>query len=174
MPVHIVLVEPEIPQNTGNIARTCAATGAGLHLVKPLGFSIDDRHLKRAGLDYWDKVLVSVSDSFEELRLKYPDHVFYYTSTKAPRAYTEVEYPENCFLVFGKETAGLPESLLEANREYCIRIPMRPGIRSLNLSNSVAIVLYEVLRQHGFKGFQMKGRMESGSLAEQDGAGKEG
>ncbi|NLH97405.1 MAG: tRNA (cytidine(34)-2'-O)-methyltransferase [Clostridiaceae bacterium] len=172
MPVHIVLVEPEIPQNTGNIARTCAATGAGLHLVKPLGFSIDDRHLKRAGLDYWDKVLVSVSDSFEELRRKYPDHVFYYTSTRAPRAYTEVDYPEDCFLVFGKETAGLPESLLEANREYCIRIPMRPGIRSLNLSNSVAIVLYEVLRQHGFRGFQMRGSMEPGRPAEQAGAEK--
>jgi tRNA (cytidine/uridine-2'-O-)-methyltransferase len=172
LPVHIVLVEPEIPQNTGNIARTCAATGAGLHLVKPLGFSIDDRHLKRAGLDYWDKVLVSVSDSFEELRRKYPDHVFYYTSTRAPRAYTEVDYPEDCFLVFGKETAGLPESLLEANREYCIRIPMRPGIRSLNLSNSVAIVLYEVLRQHGFRGFQMRGSMEPGRPAEQAGAEK--
>lgn len=172
MPVHIVLVEPEIPQNTGNIARTCAATGAGLHLVKPLGFSIDDRHLKRAGLDYWDKVLVSVSDSFEELRRKYPDHVFYYTSTRAPRAYTEVDYPEDCFLVFGKETAGLPESLLEANREYCIRIPMRPGIRSLNLSNSVAIVLYEVLRQHGFRGFQVRGSMEPGRPAEQAGAEK--
>lgn len=160
MPVHIVLVEPEIPQNTGNVARTCAAAGAGLHLVKPLGFSIDDRYLKRAGLDYWDKVLVSVSEDFGELRQKYPDHTFYYASTKAPRAYTEVEYPEECFLVFGKETAGLPESLLEANREYCIRIPMRPGIRSLNLSNSVAIVLYEVLRQHGFSGFELKGKME--------------
>ncbi|HEY8349530.1 MAG TPA: tRNA (cytidine(34)-2'-O)-methyltransferase [Clostridia bacterium] len=169
MPVNIVLVEPEIPQNTGNIARTCAATGAGLHLVKPLGFSIEDRYLKRAGLDYWDKVLVSVSESFDELRRKYSDHVFYYTSTKAPRAYTEVEYPEDCFLVFGKETAGLPESLLEANREYCIRIPMRPGIRSLNLSNSVAIVLYEVLRQHGFEGFQMKGKMESSIMAAQHG-----
>jgi len=169
LPVNIVLVEPEIPQNTGNIARTCAATGAGLHLVKPLGFSIEDRYLKRAGLDYWDKVLVSVSESFDELRRKYSDHVFYYTSTKAPRAYTEVEYPEDCFLVFGKETAGLPESLLEANREYCIRIPMRPGIRSLNLSNSVAIVLYEVLRQHGFEGFQMKGKMESSIMAAQHG-----
>ena len=160
LPVHIVLVEPEIPQNTGNVARTCAAAGAGLHLVEPLGFSIDDRYLKRAGLDYWDKVLVSVSGSFVELRQKYPDHAFYYASTKSPRAYTEIEYPEDCFLVFGKETAGLPESLLEANREYCIRVPMRPGIRSLNLSNSVAIVLYEALRQHSFKGFELKGKME--------------
>lgn len=160
MSVHIVLIEPEIPQNTGNIARTCAATGAGLHLVKPLGFSIDDRHLKRAGLDYWDKVLVSVSESFGELRQKYPGHAFYYASTKAARTYTEIEYPEDCFLVFGKETSGLPESLLDANREYCIRIPMRPDIRSLNLSNSVAVVLYEVLRQHGFKGFELRGKME--------------
>lgn len=157
--VHIALVEPEIPQNTGNIARTCAATGAGLHLVKPLGFSIEDRYLKRAGLDYWDKVLVSISENFAELREKYAGFTFYYATTKAGIAYTDVSYPENCFLVFGKETAGLPESLLYANSEYCIRIPMRPGIRSLNLSNSVAIVLYEVLRQHGFKDLQMKGKM---------------
>jgi tRNA (cytidine/uridine-2'-O-)-methyltransferase len=153
------LIEPEIPQNTGNIARTCAATGTGLHLVKPLGFSIDDRYLKRAGLDYWDKVLVSVSDSFAELREKYAGAAFYYASTKAGRIYTEVEYPGECFLVFGKETAGLPEDLLEANREYCIRIPMRPGIRSLNLSNSAAVILYEVLRQRGFEHMELKGRM---------------
>ncbi len=159
MPVHIALVEPEIPQNTGNIARTCAATGTGLHLVKPLGFSIDDRYLKRAGLDYWDKVLVSVSESFTELREKYSGLTFFYASTKAGRTYTEVNYPKDCFLVFGKETAGLPESLLEANREHCIRIPMRPGIRSLNLSNSAAVVLYEVLRQHDFEHLELKGKM---------------
>ncbi len=159
MSLHIVLVEPEIPQNTGNIARTCAATGTGLHLVKPLGFSIEDRYLKRAGLDYWNEVLVSCSDSFAELREKYSGHAFYYASTKAAKAYTEVEYPEDCFFVFGKETAGLPEELLEANREYCIRIPMRPGIRSLNLSNSAAIVLYEALRQQGFKNMNLKGKM---------------
>jgi len=157
--VHIALVEPEIPQNTGNIARTCAATGAGLHLVKPLGFSIEDRYLKRAGLDYWDKVLVSINENFDELREKYAGFTFYYATTKAGIAYTDVAYPENCFLVFGKETAGLPESLLKANREYCIRIPMRPGIRSLNLSNSVAVILYEVLRQQGFKGLESKGKM---------------
>ena len=159
MSLNIALVEPEIPQNTGNIARTCAATGTGLHLVKPLGFSIEDRYLKRAGLDYWNKVLVSCCDSFSELREKYGSHTFYYASTKAGQAYTEVSYPEDCFLVFGKETAGLPEELLEANRETCIRIPMRPGIRSLNLSNSVAIILYEVLRQHNFKNMDLKGKM---------------
>jgi len=157
--LHIALVEPEIPQNTGNIARTCAATGTGLHLIKPLGFSIEDRYLKRAGLDYWNEVLVSCSDSFAELKEKYQKHAFFYASTKAGQAYTDIEYPEDCFLVFGKETAGLPEQLLEANRETCIRIPMRPGIRSLNLSNSVAVILYEVLRQHGFKNMNIKGKM---------------
>lgn len=159
MSVHIVLVEPEIPQNTGNIARTCAAAGAGLHLVKPLGFSIEDRYLKRAGLDYWNKVLVSCCDSFAELKEKYGGYTFFYASTKAGQAYTDVKYPENCFLVFGKETAGLPEQLLEANRETCVRIPMRQGIRSLNLSNSAAVILYEVLRQQGFKDMNLKGKM---------------
>lgn len=159
MAIHIALVEPEIPQNTGNIARTCAATGAGLHLVKPLGFSIEDRYLKRAGLDYWNEVLVSCCDNFNELLRKYDGYTFYYASTKAGKAYTDICYPENCFLVFGKETAGLPEELLEANRETCIRIPMRPGIRSLNLSNSVAIILYEVLRQRGFEGLSLAGKM---------------
>lgn len=159
MSIHIALVEPEIPQNTGNIARTCAATGTGLHLVGPLGFSIEDRYLKRAGLDYWNEVLVSCCDSFDELKLKYGGHTFFYASTKSARAYTDVVYPENCFLVFGKETAGLPEQLLEANREACIRIPMRPGIRSLNLSNSVAVILYEVLRQQDFKNMNLIGKM---------------
>lgn len=159
MSLHIALVEPEIPQNTGNIARTCAATGTGLHLIKPLGFSIEDRYLKRAGLDYWNEVLVSCCDSFAELREKYSRYTFFYASTKAGRAYTEVTYPEDCFLVFGKETAGLPEELLEANRETCIRIPMRPGIRSLNLSNSAAIIVYEVLRQQGFKNLNRMGKM---------------
>lgn len=159
MSVHIALVEPEIPQNTGNIARTCAATGTGLHLVRPLGFSIEDRYLKRAGLDYWDKVLVSLSDSINELREKYISHEFFYATTKGGQVFTEVEYPEDCFLVFGKETAGLPEKLLEANRRTCIRVPMMPGIRSLNLSNSAAIILYEVLRQKGFKNMELKGKL---------------
>jgi len=157
--VHIALVEPEIPQNTGNIARTCAATGSGLHLIGKLGFSVEDRYLKRAGLDYWDKVLVSRCGKIDELMENYGDHTFYFASTKAGHAYTDVVYPEKCFLVFGKETAGLPEELLEANRETCIRIPMLPGIRSLNLSNSVAVVLYEVLRQRGFKDMELKGKM---------------
>jgi len=115
--------------------------------------------LKRAGLDYWNEVLVSCCDSFTELREKYRNHTFFYASTKAGQAYTDIEYPEDCFLVFGKETAGLPEQLLEANRETCIRIPMRSGIRSLNLSNSVAVILYEVLRQQGFKNMNIKGKM---------------
>lgn len=156
---HIVLVEPQIPQNTGNIARTCAAAGAGLHLVKPLGFSIEDRYLKRAGLDYWDKVLVSCCDSFAELREGYADKPFFFASTKAGKSYAEVDYPSDCFIVFGKETAGLPEELLEANKDRCIRIPMRQDIRSLNLSNSVAIVLYEVLRQQGFESLNRTGKM---------------
>ncbi len=158
---HIVLVEPQIPQNTGNIARTCAAVGAGLHLIKPLGFSIEDRYLKRAGLDYWNKVLVSCCDSFAELRGKYIDKPFFYASTKAGKAYTEADLSKDCFIVFGKETAGLPEELLEANRDMCIRIPMKAEIRSLNLSNSVAIVLYEALRQQGFENLVIKGKMET-------------
>ena len=159
MTFNIVLVEPEIPQNTGNIARTCAATGAGLHLVKPLGFSIEDRYLKRAGLDYWGNVNVKCYNSFEELRRLFCDTTFYFSTTKAAKSYTEVTYPENCFIVFGKETAGLPEELLMKNHENCIRIPMKQGIRSLNLSNSAAIIAYEALRQNGFKGFQFTGKM---------------
>ena len=159
MPFNIALVEPEIPQNTGNIARTCAATGTGLHLVRPLGFSIEDRYLKRAGLDYWSEVRLSCYDSFDELRQNYRASAFFYATTKAGRSYTEVEYPDNCFFVFGRETAGLPEKLLESNSEYCIRIPMRPTIRSLNLSNSAAVILFEALRQNGFRDMQLKGKM---------------
>jgi len=159
MAVNIVLVEPEIPQNTGNIARTCAATGSVLHLVRPLGFSVDDRHLKRAGLDYWHMLSIYYYDSFCELQRKYPDKAFFYASTKAAKNYAEVEYPEDCFLVFGKETAGLPEALLRENLEWCIRIPMREATRSLNLANSVAIVTYEALRQQGFRGLETQGRL---------------
>ena len=161
MAVNIVLVEPEIPQNTGNIARTCAATGAGLHLVKPLGFLVNDRSLKRAGLDYWNEVDIKYYDSFEELRERFVNKVFYYATTKAYKAYTDVAYSEDCFIVFGKETAGLPEKLLKENLDYCIRIPMRENIRSLNLANSVAIILYEALRQHGFKGLEKQGRLRA-------------
>lgn len=152
MSINIVLVEPEIPQNTGNIARTCAATGCNLHLVRPLGFSVDDRYLKRAGLDYWHLVNIRYYDSFDELKLQNPDGLFYYSTTKGKRNYTEAEYKKDCFLVFGKETAGLPKPLLESNREYCIRIPMIDEARSLNLSNSVAVVVYEALRHIGFPG----------------------
>mgnify|MGYP000930046239 CR=1 FL=1 len=152
MGLNIVLVEPEIPQNTGNIARTCAVTGSRLHLVRPLGFSIDDKHLKRAGLDYWSLVDIDYYDSFEELKCRYPDRLFYYLTTKGKKNHTGAIYQDNCFLVFGKETAGLPKSLLEANKEFCIRVPMINDVRSLNLSNSVAIVVYEALRQMGFPG----------------------
>lgn len=150
--MHIVLVEPEIPNNTGNISRTCAVTGSSLHLVKPLGFSTDDKHLKRAGLDYWQYLDLHYYDSFAEVQHKYPAGRFFFATTKAQRFYTEIEYSADDFLVFGKETAGLPEELLAANAEHCIRIPMGVDIRSLNLGNSVAIILYEALRQQGFEG----------------------
>lgn len=160
MSFNIVLVEPEIPQNTGNIARTCAALGYGLHLVRPLGFSVDDRYLKRAGLDYWNDVQVKYYDSFDELKGKYSEYTFYYATTKAANTYADVKYPEDCFIVFGKETAGLPEDLLKANKEWCIRIPMRENIRSLNLSNSVAIIAFEAMRQRGFEGLQTMGKLK--------------
>lgn len=150
--INIVLLEPEIPQNTGNIARTCAATGAALHLIRPLGFAIDDRKLKRAGLDYWDKLDITYYDNLADFYAKNPDAEVYYYSTKAPRAYTEVAYPAPVYLMFGKETKGLPEDLLEANLDRTVRIPMRDHLRSLNLSNSVAVGVYEVLRQRDFDG----------------------
>lgn len=150
--MHIVLVEPEIPNNTGNISRTCSVTGSSLHLVRPLGFSTDDKHLKRAGLDYWQYLDLYYHDSFDEVLAIYPNARFYYASTRAKKSYTQVHYEPDDFLVFGKETAGLPQTLLDANPETCVRIPMRPDIRSLNLANSVAIILYEALRQQGFVG----------------------
>ncbi|NTV89938.1 MAG: tRNA (cytidine(34)-2'-O)-methyltransferase [Clostridiales bacterium] len=159
MSFNIVLVEPEIPQNTGNIARTCAATGTGLHLVKPLGFSVEDRYLKRAGLDYWKDVNICYYENFNELKEKHVGATFYYATTKAATNYSDITFPDGCFIVFGRETAGLPEELLEKNREWCIRIPMRPAIRSLNLSNSAAVVIYEALRQTGFAGMQLEGAM---------------
>ena len=148
--MHIVLYQPEIPQNTGNIARTCAATGSMLHLVKPLGFSLEDKYLKRAGLDYWRMMEYRVYENFEELLRCYPNARMHFLSTKAPKGYTEVSYGPDDFLVFGCETRGLPESLLSRVYDRCVRIPMVPGARSLNLSNSVAIVLYEALRQQQF------------------------
>lgn len=151
--MHIVLVEPEIPGNTGNIARLCAATGCELHLVRPLGFSTDDRYLKRAGLDYWHLVKVHYHDNFAAAVEALAGHRFYYNTTKAAKFYSEVCYTTQDVLVFGKETAGLPESLLAVNQEYCVKIPMIPGPRSLNLSNAVAVVVYEALRQQSFPNF---------------------
>ena len=159
MDINIVLVEPEIPQNTGNIARTCAAVGASLHLVKPLGFEIDDRKLKRAGLDYWDKLDITYYDSLEDFLEKNKNETMFFYTTKAPRAYTDVSYPKRVFIVFGKETKGLPEELLYANPEKCVRIPMRDTLRSLNLSNSVAVAVYEVLRQRNFEGLREDGKL---------------
>ncbi len=152
MSLNIVLVEPEIPQNTGNIIRSCAATGTTLHLVRPLGFCMDDKYLKRAGLDYWDLVEIKYYDSFDELREQNPDAKFFYSTTKAKQTHSDVKYEENSFIVFGKETKGLPESLIMDNLETAIRIPMVDieKARSLNLSNSVAIVLFEALRQIGY------------------------
>lgn len=156
--LHVVLVEPEIPQNTGNIARTCAATGAVLHLIGPLGFSIDDKHLKRAGLDYWSLLDVRYYDSFAEFEEKNLEESKFFLTTKAKRCYTDANFRANdCYLVFGKETAGLPISVLKANSKNCIRIPMIDDARSLNLSNSVAIVVYEALRQRGFSGLKIQG-----------------
>lgn len=149
--MHIVLVEPEIPQNTGNIARTCALTKTVLHLVKPLGFSVEDRYLKRAGLDYWDKVEVHIWDSYEEVINSLPPGNIYLATTKATKSYCDVAYKPDDILVFGSESKGLPERILATQPENKIRIPMVDIGRSLNLSNSVAIILYEALRQQGFK-----------------------
>lgn len=152
MALNVVLFEPEIPQNTGNIARTCVATGTNLHLIRPLGFSLDDKYLKRAGLDYWDLLKIYYYDSIDELMEKYKDRSFYFVTTKGTKTYSAFNFKDEDFLVFGKETAGLPKDLLENNREKTMRIPMVDveKARSLNLSNSVSIVLYEALRQLDF------------------------
>ncbi|NLX90508.1 MAG: tRNA (cytidine(34)-2'-O)-methyltransferase [Firmicutes bacterium] len=152
--MHIVLVEPEIPQNTGNIARTCVMTNSTLHLVGKLGFSLEDRYLRRAGLDYWKHLKLYRYADFDELRRSYPQNAFYFLSTRARgKIYTDVRFGFEDFLVFGKETAGLPDEMLEKWQDRCLRIPMVKGIpRSLNLANSVALVLYEALRQQGFPG----------------------
>ena len=149
--INIVLVEPEIPQNTGNIARTCAATGAALHLVKPMGFFPDDAKLKRAGLDYWDKLDITYYENLKEFLTITKDEELYFFSSKASKPYTAVNYPERVFLVFGKETAGLPADLIKSNPDRAVRIPMLPGLRCLNLSNAAAIGVYEVLRQRNFE-----------------------
>ncbi len=158
--LNIVLVEPEIPQNTGNIARTCACTGSHLHLVRPLGFEIDDRKLKRAGLDYWSELDVSIYDCFEQVRANAgPEARFFFYTTKGSRRYSDAKFRDGDYLVFGKETHGLPEPLLEANYDMCLRIPMGARLRSLNLSNSVAIAVYEALRQLDFEGLEPKGHL---------------
>ena len=156
---NIVLIEPEIPQNTGNIARTCAATGAKLHLVEPMGFKIDDKKLKRAGLDYWDKLDITFYSSTEDFFEKNKGGKFFYFTTKAENTFSDIEYPDNAYLVFGKETKGLPEELLKENHDFCVRLPMRGMIRSLNLSNAVAVGTYEVLRQWGYPELQNKGKL---------------
>jgi tRNA (cytidine/uridine-2'-O-)-methyltransferase len=150
--LNIVLVEPEIPSNTGNIARTCAATRSRLHLIKPLGFDISDRAVKRAGLDYWHMVDISVYENIDEFFAKNPDGPFWLATTKAKRTYDSAEFTDGCYLLFGKETAGLPQWLREKYSDNCIRLPMRSDARSLNLSNSAAIICYEALRQTGFPG----------------------
>ena len=149
--INIVLVNPEIPQNTGNISRTCAVTGAALHIIKPIGFEISDRTLKRAGLDYWDKLDIFYYDSYSEFIDKNKDGVMYFFTSHTERSYASVEYPDNVYLVFGRETSGLPKEITEPNKDRTVRIPMRPTLRCLNLSNAVAIAVYEVLRQHSFE-----------------------
>lgn len=157
--MNIILHEPEIPQNTGNIARTCAATGATLHLIEPLGFSIDEKSLKRAGLDYWHLLDVRTYKNFEEFIELNPNAKIYMATTKSKQTYTEVSYEADAFIMFGKETAGIPEEILLDYKETCVRIPMRDEARSLNLSNSVAIVLYEALRQHNFEHLKTEGQL---------------
>lgn len=156
---HVVLVEPEIPQNTGNIVRTCAATGCCLHLVRPLGFEVSDKYLKRAGLDYWHFVDIKFYDNIEELFRAYPSARFFFFSTKAAKTHSDVQYREGDFLVFGKETRGLPERLLAENYDRCVRLPMLGEIRSLNLSNSVAVAVYEAWRQCGYAAARRVGHL---------------
>ena len=156
---HIVLVEPEIPQNAGNISRTCAATGTALHMIRPLGFEVSDKYLKRAGLDYWNLVDISYYDSFEELQSRFPEGRFFFFTTKARRRHSDVSFRDGDFLVFGKETKGLPEELLMKNEATCLRIPMDARARSLNLSNSAAIAIYEALRQTDYQGLLEEGEL---------------
>ena len=164
--LNIVLVEPQIPQNTGNIARTCAATGARLHLVEPMGFRVDDKKLKRAGLDYWYLLDITYYDSWADFLEKNPDARCFFFTTKGRCRYSDPQYPDNAFLVFGREDAGLPEELLRQHPDDCVRLPMREEARSLNLSNTVAIGVYEVLRQWNFPALQWQGELHHGSWSE--------
>ncbi len=156
--LNIVLIEPQIPQNTGNIARTCAVTGASLHLVKPLGFVIEDKHLKRAGLDYWDKLDINYYENIEDFFNKTQGDYYFFT-TKGKKKYSDVSYSENVYIIFGREDKGIEESLLHENMDKCVRIPMMGDLRSLNLSNSVAIATYEILRQWDFPEFTTEGKL---------------
>ena len=155
--INIVLLEPEIPQNTGNIARTCAATGSALHLIEPMGFTVTDAKLKRAGLDYWNKLDITYYKNIDDFYEKTAGGSYFYFSTKAPRCYTDIEYPDECYLIFGKESRGIPEEILKKNLDKCVRIPMLENLRSLNLSNSAAIAVYEVLRQRRFADLEKQG-----------------
>ncbi len=159
--INIVMVEPEIPQNTGNVARTCAATGARLHLVGPMGFTIDDKKLKRAGLDYWHFLDITYYENIDDFFEKNKGGEFFYFTTKGRKAHSQVSYPDNCYLLFGKETKGLPEELLIKHPESCVRIPMAYDIRSLNLSNSVAIAVYETLRQWDYPQLENQGQLHN-------------
>lgn len=159
--MNIVLLEPEMPANTGNIGRTCVATGTRLHLIEPMGFKINDKTVKRAGLDYWKDLDVTIYDDFNDFLARNPEASgkLYMLTTKAKHCYSDVSYPEDCYLMFGKESAGIPEEILVAYEPYCVRIPMIGDIRSLNLSNSVSIALYEALRQHGFSQMNLEGEL---------------
>ena len=157
--INIVLHEPEMPANTGNIGRTCVATGARLHLIEPLGFFLDDKHIKRAGMDYWKDLDVTTYIDFDDFMEKNPGAKIYMATTKAEKTHVEVNYEPDCYIMFGKESAGIPEEILVDHKEDCIRIPMKGDIRSLNLSNSVAVVLYEALRQNNFDGLNTEGHL---------------
>ena len=159
--MNIVLYEPEMPANTGNIGRTCVATGTRLHLIEPLGFKLNEKALKRAGLDYWDKLDVTVYSDFQDFLDRNPGAKIYMATTKAPNVYTEASYEPDCYIMFGPESRGIPEDILVNHQETCVRIPMRGDIRSLNLSNSVSIILYEALRQNGFEKMTMQGHLRN-------------
>lgn len=164
--MNIVLLEPEIPQNTGNIGRTCVATGTKLHLIEPMGFRLNEKQIRRAGMDYWKDLDLTVYDSYQDFIDKNPGITIYMATTKAEKIYNEVRYESNAFIMFGKESAGIPEELLLANKENTIRIPMIGNMRSLNLGNSVAIILYEALRQNNFDGMNLVGHLHNHSWSE--------
>ncbi len=164
--MNVILLEPEIPANTGNIGRTCVATGTSLHLIKPMGFRLDEKEIRRAGLDYWKDLDVTVYEDYQDFQQKNPNAKIYMATTKAQHSYTHVAYEPDCFIMFGKESAGIPEELLLTNKANTIRIPMVGDIRSLNLANSVAIILYEALRQQNFEGMKMEGQLHRHSWDE--------